>query len=74
MGQTIVCENCKSVIKYYRPDQESEAEVVSSIVSSAKCSVCGNEIKEQNGEKGKIRGEMTKLMARFKYEIGESFA
>jgi hypothetical protein len=74
MGQTIVCENCKSAIKYYLPDQEREAKVVSSILLSSKCSLCGNEIKEQNGEKVKIRGEMTKLMTKFKYEIGESLA
>lgn len=73
MGQTIVCENCKSAIKFYWPDQESDSKVVSSILTSSKCPLCRNEIIEPD-ETAKIRGEMTKLMAKFKYEIGESFA
>lgn len=72
MGQTIVCGNCKSAIKFYWPDQESESKIISSILSSSKCLFCENQVKETD-ETAKIRGEMTKLMAKFKYGIGESF-
>jgi predicted Zn-ribbon and HTH transcriptional regulator len=72
VGETIVCGNCKSAIKFYRPDQESDAKAIDSILSSFKCPLCGNEVKELENT-AKIRGEMTMLMAKFKYEIGKSF-
>lgn len=72
-GQTIVCGNCKSAIKFYWPDKEDDAKAISAIFSSSKCPLCKNELKEPDNFT-LIRAEMTKLMANFKYKIGKSLS
>ena len=72
-GETIVCENCKSAIKFYWPRKENEdSKKIQAIFSSSVCPLCGKVIKGSENSQ-RIRGVMTMIMAKFKYEIGHAF-
>lgn len=71
-GTTIACENCCSAIKFYWPDERNkEVPKIEAIFASSKCPLCGKPVKESNKTK-EILNTMTKMMAKFKYELGES--
>jgi hypothetical protein len=71
-GSTIICDKCHSAVKYYGPDKETDLQTVKTIFASSKCPLCGSIIKGSD-KRVLIGGEMTKLMATFKYEVGEAF-
>lgn len=73
MGETIFCSTCKSSIKYYWPQTYNEdAKKIENILQSSICPICNNKIVETK-EIERIRTEMTRIMAKFKYEIGKDF-
>jgi hypothetical protein len=70
-GATLVCEYCKSAVKYYWPRKESnDSRKIQAILEASTCPLCGKIIKESE-ESARTREIMTKLMAKFKYEIGQ---
>jgi len=74
MGTTLVCATCKTSIKYYWPQKNSKEDVkkVQDILQKSTCPICGSMIDETE-ETDIIRNEMSKIMAKFKFETGEDF-
>lgn len=72
-GTTIVCENCKSAIKYYWPQNENkDSRKIEMIFKASICPLCGKVVKELE-ETEKVRMGMTMIMSKFKHEIGQAF-
>ncbi len=68
-GTTIVCDNCKSAIKFYWPREENaDFEKIQAMVSSSKCLLCGKPLTKSNDSTG-IKRMMAMIMSKLKYEI-----
>lgn len=73
VGETIFCSKCKSSIKYYWTQAYNEdAKKIENILQDSICPLCSNKI-EETEETERIRTEMTRIMAKFKYEISKDF-
>jgi hypothetical protein len=71
-GTTVVCENCKSAIRFYWPGEENEdSRKIQAIIATAVCPVCNKVVKESEESK-RIKGNMALTMAKFKHETGQS--
>jgi hypothetical protein len=68
VGTTRVCDSCKSVIKYYWGEPESEtANQVEALLKKNICGICGNQYMSQD-DSHVLSEKMTLVIAKFKHE------
>ena len=67
-GSTLVCPNCKSVVKYYYTENEQDNNVVEQALKKKICPFCKHKMASASEFK-EITSEMTMIMAKHKYEL-----
>ena len=71
VGTTLVCDKCKSAIKYYWPKRQNEdAEKIETIFKTSLCPLCNNKVAPSEKSKEIIQ-KMTLFASKFKWEIGQ---
>jgi len=73
VGHTRVCTNCKSVIKYYLGEPESQNyKDVEKLLQKNTCSICNSIFDDSEGVLD-IRSRMSRIMAKFKGDLNSYY-
>jgi transcription initiation factor IIE alpha subunit len=70
MGSSFVCENCKSVVKYYWPEATEEQKIVEQNLKKQTCPFCGHKFSPEKSKEALIGISM--LATKFKYDLQHS--